>query len=62
MIKRLLAFFRRDSAPPPAPKPADFFCIYCNAKFPHDELDRVVAHLRPHASREEAEARLHEAH
>ncbi len=61
MMKRLFALFRRDPAPPPPPKPTDFFCIYCNAKFPHDELDRVIAHLKPHANKDEAEARLYKA-
>lgn len=57
-MKRLLNFFRREpKAEPPAPQ-SSFFCLYCNARFPHDDLERVVAHLKPHKSREEAEARL----
>lgn len=59
-MKRLFDFFRRKpeaEAEATAP-PAQFFCLYCNAKFPYEELERVMAHLKPHASREEAEARL----
>jgi hypothetical protein len=58
-MKRLFDLFRRsgDKAEA-APRRPDFFCIYCNAKFPHDELDRVVAHLKPHKSKEEADARI----
>lgn len=58
-MKRLFDLFRKHvPAEPPVARPPDFFCLYCNAKFPHDELDRVLAHLKPHRSREEADARL----
>ena len=62
-MKRLIELFlpKRKAQPPEPARPADFFCIYCNAKFPHDELDRVVAHLKPHRTKDEAEARLHAA-
>lgn len=62
-MKRIFDFFRSKPKPEPSEpeRPADFFCIYCNAKFPHDELDRVVAHLKPHRTKDEAEARLHAA-
>jgi hypothetical protein len=60
-MRRIFDLFRPKPKAEPAPRPADFFCIYCNAKFPHEELDRVVAHLKPHGSKEEADARLHEA-
>lgn len=59
-MSRFLDFFRRKPDAPAAPKQADFFCLYCNAKFPHSELERVVAHLKPHKSKEEADARLNE--
>lgn len=58
-MKRLLDLFRKQTpAEPPPPRQPDFFCLYCNAKFPHDDLPRVLAHLKPHRDREEAEARL----
>lgn len=58
-MKRFLDLFRKQPPPEtPAPKPVNFFCLYCNAKFPHDDLPRVVAHLKPHKTKEEAEARL----
>jgi hypothetical protein len=57
-MKRLLDFFRKkDPAEPPVREP-DFFCLYCNAKFPHEDIERVLAHLKPHATKEEADARL----
>ncbi len=61
-MKRLFDLFRKKNASerPPAPE-LDFFCLYCNAKFPHEDLERVLAHLKPHNSKEEAEARLHGA-
>lgn len=63
-MKRFLDFFRQEAKPEaeaePAARPPDFFCLYCNAKFPHDDLARVLAHLKPHKSKDEAEARLHE--
>lgn len=61
-MKRLFDLFLKKNAsePPPAPEP-DFFCLYCNAKFPHEDLERVLAHLKPHTTKEEAEARLHGA-
>lgn len=57
-MKRLFALFRRREKPEPFAAQPDFFCLYCNAKFPHDDLQRVLAHLKPHKDREEAEARL----
>jgi hypothetical protein len=57
-MKRLFDLFRKRS---PAEAPArdpDFFCLYCNAKFPHEDIERVLAHLKPHTSKEEADARL----
>lgn len=58
-MKRLFDLFRRKTEAAPAPpRPANFFCLYCNAKFPHDDLARVIAHLKPHRSKEEAEERL----
>ncbi len=54
-------FRRKDEEKPAAPRPPNFFCLYCNAKFPHDDLPRVVAHLKPHTSKEEAEARIESA-
>lgn len=55
---RLRDFFLRRKRTDPAPPPAEFFCLYCNAKFPHEDLPRVIAHLKPHRTRDEAEARL----
>ncbi|MCW5681237.1 MAG: hypothetical protein KF794_09845 [Xanthobacteraceae bacterium] len=49
--------FRRAEPPKPAARPGNFFCIYCNARFSNDDLPRVIAHLKPHASKEEAELR-----
>ncbi len=57
-MKRLFDLFRGARKTEPVERPADFFCLYCNAKFPHDDLKRVVAHLKQHASKEEADARL----
>lgn len=57
-MKRILDFFRKKPEPEPAPPPANFFCLYCNAKFPNEDLERVVAHLKPHTSKEEADARV----
>lgn len=57
-MKRLFDFFRRKPDAGTAAPPAQFFCLYCNAKFSYEDLERVVAHLKPHVSREEAEARL----
>lgn len=58
-MKRLFDLFRKaEPAAPPPPRQADFFCLYCNAKFPHDDLERVLAHLKPHRDKEEAEARV----
>jgi len=57
-MKRLFDLFRKKEKPKPPPRPANFFCLYCNAKFPHEDLERVLAHLKPHASKEEAEARI----
>ena len=58
-MKRLFDLFRKQSSPAePLVRQPDFFCLYCNAKFPHDDLERVAAHLKPHKSRDEAEARL----
>jgi hypothetical protein len=55
-MKRLFDLFRKK--PKPAPRQPNFFCLYCNAKFPHEDLERVLAHLKPHSSKEEAEARV----
>jgi hypothetical protein len=61
-MKRFFDLFRKQAAPePPAPRAADFFCLYCNAKFPHDDLPRVVAHLKPHETKEEADSRIENA-
>jgi 5-methylcytosine-specific restriction endonuclease McrA len=60
-MKRFLDFFRRKTPDEPAAKRPDFFCLYCNAKFPHDDLERVLAHLKPHKNKEEADARLNPA-
>jgi hypothetical protein len=60
-MKRFFDLFRKKPEAEPAPRPAEFFCLYCNARFPHDDLERVVAHLKPHESKEEADARLHAA-
>lgn len=57
-MKRLLDLFKRQSPADPIARPPDFFCLYCNAKFPHEDLPRVLAHLKPHHSRDEAEARI----
>lgn len=57
-MKRLLDLFRKQTPAEPPPRQTDFFCLYCNAKFPHDDLERVLAHLKPHHDKEEAEARL----
>lgn len=59
-MKRLLDLFRRKTEPsmPPPPRAGTFFCIYCTAKFPNDDLERVIAHLKPHDTKEEAEARV----
>jgi hypothetical protein len=58
-MSRLFDLFRKKNpAEPPAREP-EFFCLYCNAKFPHEDLERVLAHLKPHATKDEAEARLH---
>lgn len=57
-MKRLFALFRWKEKPEPIAAPPDFFCLYCNAKFPHDDLERVLAHLKPHKDRDEAEARV----
>jgi 5-methylcytosine-specific restriction endonuclease McrA len=60
-MKRLFDFFRKKPEAEPVARRPDFFCLYCNAKFPHDDLERVLAHLKPHASKEEADARLNGA-
>lgn len=60
-MKRLFDLFRRQRPTEPVAQQPDFFCLYCNAKFPHDDLERVLAHLKPHTTKEEAEARLHGA-
>ncbi len=61
-MKRLRDLFRREGPKEQKPEPrvADFFCLYCNAKFSQEDLPRVIAHLKPHASKDEAEARLQE--
>lgn len=43
---------------PSPPRETNFFCIYCNAKFKNSDLERVIAHLKPHTSKEEADQRL----
>jgi hypothetical protein len=57
-MKRLFDLFRKQSVAAPLARQPDFFCLYCNAKFPHEDLERVLAHLKPHRDKEEAEARL----
>jgi len=57
-MKRLLDLFRKPSPAEPPKREPDFFCLYCNAKFKHDDLERVLAHLKPHKDKEEAEARI----
>lgn len=57
-MKRLFDLFRKKTEAEPVPPASQFFCLYCNAKFSHEDLPRVVAHLKPHSSKEEAEARL----
>lgn len=57
-MKRFFDLFRRQAPSEALVRQPDFFCLYCNAKFPHEDLERVAAHLKPHQNREEAEARL----
>jgi hypothetical protein len=57
-MKHLFDFFRKQSVAEPLARQPDFFCLYCNAKFPHDDLKRVLAHLKPHVSKEDAERNL----
>lgn len=61
-MKRLLDLFRRQDTAKPEARQPDFFCLYCNAKFPHEDLPRVLAHLKPHHSSDEAEARIGKTH
>ncbi len=51
-------FGRAEDKAPPRRTETNFFCLYCNAKFPNSDLERVIAHLKPHASMEEAEERV----
>jgi 5-methylcytosine-specific restriction endonuclease McrA len=57
-MKWLRKFFERSDEKPARRIETDFFCLYCNAKFPNSDLDRVLAHLKPHSSKEEAEERV----
>jgi hypothetical protein len=58
-MKRLFDLFRKQSPSDTLARQPDFFCLYCNAKFPHEDLERVSAHLKPHRTKDEAEQRLH---
>lgn len=60
-MKRFLELFRKPATAneaKPEPRQPDFFCLYCNSKFPHEDLERVLAHLKPHTSKEDAEKNL----
>jgi hypothetical protein len=55
---RLIDFSRRGKTPE---APAIFFCPSCRCSFFYSELERLAAHLKPHDTEAEAEARVRRA-